>query len=311
MNNRILLCIDGTDASLAVVRYAAEVLSAKTCNITLFHVMSRVPEAFFDVEKDPKWLEKVEKVKLFEEKQREYITRFAEKCIDIFLKKGFPQARTAVQISRQNYGIARDIVAEARKEYDVLVIGRGKSGDNPCMPLGGVASKIVSASLRAAVWLVGEVQSGQKDILVGLDGSENSMKAVKHVGRMACDTSCNITLFHAVRRITVPFDGIDGIFTESYGQYLQGDMEREFASIEKLARIWLQKNDIAEERIETTIVANITSRAMAMLEGAEMNNCATIAVGKRGISEVSDFPMGRVTNKLIQLARSHALWIVN
>lgn len=306
MTNKILLCVDGTDESLAVVRYAAGILPAPTCEITLLHVMNKVPEALLDMGNNPEWLRKAEKVKAFEEKQRGHINQFMDKCTALFSAAGFPRDRLSVQISRREKGIARDIVAEAQKKYDVLIIGRGREGTP--LPLGGVAGKIISASLRPALWLVGVVRSGHGDILVGLDGSEHSLKAIRHVGRMTCNTACGITLCNAVRSLTLPFDdGLDEVF----GEQTSGDMEREFASAEKLARLWLNKSGVTEERVKTIRVSNVTSRAMALLGEADKNGCGTIVVGKKGISDVPDFPMGRVTNKLAQIARSHALWIVN
>ncbi len=309
-NCKILLCVDGTPESLDVVRYAARVLPVKRSEITLFHVMSKVPEVFWDMEKDPKWLEKSEKVKEFEEKQQDSITRFSNECKDILSNARFSSAKISIQISRQRNGIARDIVSEAKKEYDVLILGRGKNRED-CTPLGSVASKILSASLKPAVWLVGDVQPEQKNIIVGLDGSENAIRAIKHVGKIVSDTEDKITLFHVVRKLSMPIEGIDEIFPESYQQNLHADSEREFLSIEKLAHVWLNKFDILNERINTRMVSDIKSRAMAILKEAEGGNFSTIVVGKRGVSEVADFPMGRVTNKLIQIARLHALWIVS
>jgi nucleotide-binding universal stress UspA family protein len=34
-------------------------------------------------------------------------------------------------------------------------------------------------------------------------------------------------------------------------------------------------------------------------------------VGRRGLSRVRDFLIGRVSNKLIQLAKNQAVWVVN
>ena len=311
MNYKILLCVDGTDESLAVVRYAADVLSAKTCELTLLHVMNTVPEALLDGETDAKWLEKIETIKAFEQKQMDFISRFTDECSTIFLNAGFPRDRIGVQISRPKKGIARDIVAEAQKKYDVLIIGRGGKSNGTLTPLGGVAGKIISASLHPALWLVGHVQPEHKDILIGLDGSENSIKAVKHAGRMACESSRGICLCSAVRKVTLPFGELDGTVSDDWGEKASEEMAQAFASAEKLARVWLNKSDIQEERIKTLVVSDVVSRAMALIQAAEKSNCATIVVGKRGVSEVIDFPMGRVTNKLIQMARAHALWIVN
>jgi hypothetical protein len=37
----------------------------------------------------------------------------------------------------------------------------------------------------------------------------------------------------------------------------------------------------------------------------------TIVMGRKGYSEVGEFELGRVTNKVIQLAGTMAVWVVN
>jgi len=54
----------------------------------------------------------------------------------------------------------------------------------------------------------------------------------------------------------------------------------------------------------------IISRAAAIVQEAKQNGYGTIVVGRRGITEVAEFSMGRVTNKLTQLAKTQALCII-
>ena len=37
----------------------------------------------------------------------------------------------------------------------------------------------------------------------------------------------------------------------------------------------------------------------------------TVVVGRRGVSNVKDFPIGRVPIKLVQLINNQAVWVVN
>ncbi|MBE9535512.1 MAG: universal stress protein, partial [Proteobacteria bacterium] len=37
----------------------------------------------------------------------------------------------------------------------------------------------------------------------------------------------------------------------------------------------------------------------------------TIVVGRRGLSEVEEFPMGRVSNKIIHMSKELAVWVVS
>ena len=68
---------------------------------------------------------------------------------------------------------------------------------------------------------------------------------------------------------------------------------------------------IPRTRISTQIITGAKSRAAAIVEEALKTGCGTIVVGRRGFSQVKDFSMGRVANKVVQIARGHAVWVVN
>ena len=65
------------------------------------------------------------------------------------------------------------------------------------------------------------------------------------------------------------------------------------------------------ERISTKIITGARSRAAAIVQEARDGGYGTIVVGRRGLSRVRDFLMGRVSNKLISLAKNQAVWVVN
>jgi nucleotide-binding universal stress UspA family protein len=62
--------------------------------------------------------------------------------------------------------------------------------------------------------------------------------------------------------------------------------------------------------ISTEIVTGAHSRAKTIADKAKRENYATIVMGRRGHSRVSDFFIGRVTNKVIHTARDRTVWIV-
>jgi nucleotide-binding universal stress UspA family protein len=309
-NKKVLLAVDGSDESMAVVRYVSESLQPKDSEVLVYQVMSKVPEVFWDLGKDPAWLPKIEAVREYEQKQESLAASFMNKAIELFKDAGFKSGTVTTRIGVQQEGIARDIVAEAKRgDYDVLVVGRGKSASSPDMPLGGVASKILSSAPAPAMWLVGGKPSSD-NILIAMDSSENAIQAVKHAGKLLNLGKNTITLFHAVRGISVAMEGMEDIFPDSYRQRLLEDAEREIRPALKLAELWLAKMGIAPERIATKIVTGVASRAAAVVEEAKKGGYGTIVAGRRGISEVADFSMGRVTNKLTQLAKEQSLCIV-
>jgi hypothetical protein len=46
------------------------------------------------------------------------------------------------------------------------------------------------------------------------------------------------------------------------------------------------------------------------MEEATKGGYGTIVVGRRGVSKVYEFLMGRVSNKVIQMAKDQAVWVV-
>ncbi len=60
----------------------------------------------------------------------------------------------------------------------------------------------------------------------------------------------------------------------------------------------------------TKVITGATTRAGTILEEARAGGYGTIVVGRRGVSTVEEFDMGRVTNKLVHSAKDRALWVV-
>ena len=303
---RMLLAVDGTEESLAVVRYVSESLRPAGTEVTVYHIMSKVPEVFWDLGNDPVWLPQIAAIRGYEQRQEVQAAGLVKKAVALLQDAGFKAEHLTPRIETKKEGIARDILAEARRGYDVLVIGRGKVG---AMTLGSVSSKILGSVSAPALWLVGRKPNASK-ILVAMDSSAYSLEAVRHAGKMFNRGKNSITLFHAIRGITVSAEGLEDIFPESYRQQLLEDAEREIHPAFKTAENILVDLDISPDRISTKIVTSVISRAEAVIIEAKNGGYGTIVTGRRGMSSVADFSMGRVTNKLIQLARDQSLCIV-
>ena len=73
----------------------------------------------------------------------------------------------------------------------------------------------------------------------------------------------------------------------------------------------LQKAGVNPDLIATKTVTGVASRAKAIVDEARKGDFATILVGRRGLSRVEEFFMGPVSNKVLQLAKEKAAWMVN
>jgi nucleotide-binding universal stress UspA family protein len=51
-------------------------------------------------------------------------------------------------------------------------------------------------------------------------------------------------------------------------------------------------------------------RIKRLSEEADKSGCGSIIVGRTGISQVEDFNIGRVANKVVHMAKNQAVWII-
>ena len=306
---KILLAVDGSEQSMDAVRFVCNSVGRAKAEVVVYQVMSKVPEVFWDLGNDPAWEQKIASLRTWEKQQETIAIGFMTTALMLFKEAGFDPETVTTKIGRQKEGIARDIIAEAHQGYDVLVIGRGKSSAEEGTPLGSVASKILSAATTFSLWLIGGKPTSDK-VLIAMDSSEGGLQAVDHAGTMLNHDDNKMTLFHAIRGITVSTEGMEDIFPEAYRQQLMGDAEKEIQSALQVAKDHLGKMKISPERISSKVVTSVRSRAAAIVKEAKEAGYGTIVVGRRGISQVADFSMGRVTNKLTQQAKTQALCIV-
>ena len=73
----------------------------------------------------------------------------------------------------------------------------------------------------------------------------------------------------------------------------------------------LERAGLKRDRISTEIRSGAPSRAEAIVEEARSSGYGTIVVGRRGLSRVEEFFMGRVSKKILQLAKWTAVWVVS
>ncbi len=193
----------------------------------------------------------------------------------------------------ERYGKIKDILNESSSGlYDAIILGKRASYTLQWFferPADETAKAIIQdSSLNTPLWICPEPESGRKNVLVCVDGSEESFRAVDHVGYiLSLQDQHDITLFM-----------VDN------GSGLNSDK-----NFQKSIKI-LGDHAIANERIrtETTWGLNI---AGTITSYAEKNNFAAIAAGLHGVNEGFMKRMslaGGTTSSLIERAEKVALW---
>ncbi|MDX9895839.1 MAG: universal stress protein, partial [Desulfofustis sp.] len=104
---RVLLAVNGSDESMTAIRYVCGCLPPRGSEITLFQVLSSVPEEFWDLEKDPVWAKRIEIVRTWEDEQKKRCNDFMDRAGAHFRASGFSADTVTTKIGVQKEGIAR------------------------------------------------------------------------------------------------------------------------------------------------------------------------------------------------------------
>jgi nucleotide-binding universal stress UspA family protein len=291
---RILVAVDGSEQAFEAVRYVSRLLPPNRMEVVLFHVMTRVPESFWDIEKEPTLRQKPGDTDVWESQQKKEIQEFMEKARCLFLDQNIPEDAVRVKIQERKVGIARDIIHESQKDYDGVVVGRWGMSMLKDFLWGSIANKLIGRLINIPLCVVGGTSQIGK-ILMAIDASEGAMRALDFIGIMA-DTSCwEVTLFHAIRE----FD------TEELHR-----AEKSMESVFERASSHLEAAGFNRNQIDLKTVTGAQSRAAVIITEALKGGYGTIVVGRRGLTNVEEFTMGRVSNKVIHMAREMAVWVV-
>jgi nucleotide-binding universal stress UspA family protein len=310
---KILVAVDGSGHALGTVRYLSHVLPPAGVEPVLFSVLTAEPEYLWDDMNDPLQGREVTAESAWQNRQKSAMESFMDDALRVFTDSGFPAEAVKVKIQERKVGIARDIIHEAHDGYHAVVAGR--QGTNPItrLVIGSVASKLIESLTHVPLWLVGKTDGSQK-ILVAFDGSGGASRAVEHLGAMVAGSRVEVTLLRVVRnfeaRSASQGDASSPARLEDAATERPVDESATRAVFARACHL-LEKEGIDRDRISTKVISGVATRSGSIIAQALSGGYGTIVLGRRGYSEVGEFYMGRVTNKVIQLASKMAVWVVS
>jgi nucleotide-binding universal stress UspA family protein len=305
---RILLAIDGSEQAFDAIRYVAAFFPPAKTDVVLFHVDAGIPEALLDQEKSPEFRAHKLPISQWALEARKHIDGAMEKGGEILIHAGFPPEAVSAKVQARDRGVARDILKEARQGYDAAVIGRSGLGNVENVVLGSVAHKLVTRIDPIPIAVVGGNPEPKK-VLVGFDGSEGSIRAVDCVCSMMPNDEREVTLCLVVRSLGAHL-GSRTIFTPEHEKAWLELSRKEAESAFEEAENRLINAGFHPGHIFLRTLENHTSRATGIKAATINAGSGTIVVGRRGLSTVEEFAMGRVTRKVLQIADDTAVWVV-
>jgi len=296
----VLVALDGSDRSFEVIKYIAntKLFKKNQTRICLFSVYEAVPNYLLDLSMDPQYHTSYNEVKQWELQQKRNLEAFLEKSKSELIRAGINEGDISVKLQKKEVGIARDIIKEALNGYGAIMIGRKGVGMMKYVLLGSIAMKLLSGIKDMPLALIGRDIPDTGKILVAMDNSGYAMKAVQFTAANFSGTKNSVHLVHVIR------DDMDTppAITEQFINEIVPSMNE--------AKSHLIENGFDEKSVYTKILTKQRSRAKAIMDEADNHTIGTIVTGRRGLNKVVEFFMGRVSNKIVQMARFNAVWVI-
>ncbi len=89
-----------------------------------------------------------------EDKKKEIVALAMEQAKARLVSAGFPEGAITIKVKNLKEGIARDILSEAVKGYDTVVLGRRGGGGMKKFLMGSISQKVVNGLTETPVILV-------------------------------------------------------------------------------------------------------------------------------------------------------------
>jgi nucleotide-binding universal stress UspA family protein len=152
VTRKILIALDDSDNALRCAELAAKSFSTDN-TIVLFNVMLDTA-ALCNMESPeltPLFKSQQTNFCALEDKKRELVDAAMQRAKKVLLSAGFSEKNIEIKIENKNRGVARDILAEAEKGYDMIVMGRrGISGLKEFF-LGSISQKVFTGAKDISV----------------------------------------------------------------------------------------------------------------------------------------------------------------
>jgi nucleotide-binding universal stress UspA family protein len=309
MEKRILLPVDDSIHSRNAIHYSVKISSAvNNLTYTLYHVQPSISHFLLEEAKTDglKQLDLSHLAQKHEHASQALLDKYKKSMTDLGVNSGHIQVVT----QPRRLGRAKDIIEYAQQgHFDAIVVGRRGISRLQETFAGSITSNLLEHSRVIPVWVI-DGQVALTRIMIAVDGSESSLRAVDHLCFMtAGNADIAITLFHVVPRfsdfcpieIEEPTDKIDKILIQGnkrcidhfYAHALQRFKEAGFQ----------------ESQIHLKIVECLYNIGSVIVEEARAGSYGTVVVGRRGGGNA--FFMGSVSRIVLGKSANCALWVVS
>jgi len=313
MDKKILVATDGSIHSERSIAYIGHLFGKdSSARATLFYVLPPLPPVLTEKgEGYGDWQVLSQKAQQLMDIHRRKARAVMDRGRAILMKAGLGEEVINTQIVEKKIGLARDIIYEAEKgNYDAVVVGRRGLSKLESAIMGSISTKVVQALQTRPVWVIdGKITSNK--ILMPMDASDASLKAVDHLGFMIDGLpGIEVTLYHVLPRLGL-FTAEEEIdLSDIEDLWMEKEAEDIYAIFEQ-AKKMLQDAGLPGKQVKYKIKKGPTNVAREILREAQRRDFGTIVMARRGLSKTREFFMGSVSSKILASAENLAVWIVS
>jgi len=249
------------------------------------------------------------KLENIHKRNHEMALELLSECREKLIRLGVKSSDIDQVTQPRRYGVAKDLLDYAEKEnVCALLVGRRGISYVTEMMIGSVTSELLTHTKLIPIWIVdNQVQS--RNIVVAVDGSPGSLRAVDHVSFVQAGGRFDkISFLHVVPKLSDFYpvesvkngDEIDTLIKTSDQKCID-----DFYSqvVEILQRAGYAKDDFEFKRFEHRWFIG-----KALVEEAKNINAGTIVIGKSGSGQADH--IGKVARYVVNKTVNCAIWLV-
>ena len=277
LTRMIVVPVDGSENSLNSLEYVNTIYGADSnVEVKLFYVLPQLPPILED--EQTKSREVAQKIKAIKNKNLRRAEKILAQARDKLVSKGFAEDRIEAIYQKRLVGIARDTCnwADNERADAVAITTRGLSKIEAFF-MGEISNKLIEFCRIAPVWIVGGRVDSSK-VLIGIDSSENAMRAVDHAGFMLSGTDAEVILFHTLRRLSrfMPPEVLEA--APDIQEIWERSAEEEITPYMEKAKAMLLDAGLKEKQVTTKVVKGTDSPANDILQEAQASGIGTIVL---------------------------------
>lgn len=308
MEKHVLIAVDNSPAARLALRYVGGLAADVTdLRATLLHIQPAISLYLTEeAQRDPAARREVDKLK---DENARHSKALLEEDRQRLMEGGLPAAGIETASLPRHHDLAKDILDYAQKgRFDAIVVGRRGLTKLQSAILGSTSSNLLHHSAVLPVWVIdGEVPSER--ILVAVDGSEGSLRAVDHLSFIfAGSRRVRLDLFHVIPRLSetcaIDLQGsrskLDKIGERGARHCIDHFHER---AMERFARAGIHAS-----QVQITLTPRMRSPGPGIIDQARKGGYGTVVIGRRGLSP--SLFTGSVSRYVINRASDMALWVV-